>query len=262
MKTFSLFLLGMICAGVLVYGNMYWQERTSVSNAEKTTTVTEPQAGHQEAEGEGEKDYDSLIGNWPKEAQVAFKETVATGSPYKLAIVGSLALGADENGWSEQVRTELIDTYGNTVEVKIFQYDTTSLTFVNGENVEEVLGYEPQLVLFEPFALNDNSNGVGAVNNQESIQIFERKLKEQNEEAVLVLQPTHPIAGATYYPMQIEELKEFAEENGIPYVDHWKTWPIDDEEALGELLVDSQEMPSEEGHVLWGEYLKDYFIGE
>jgi hypothetical protein len=260
MKTFSLFLLGIICAAVLVYGNMYWQERTSVSSGEKKTIVTETPAEKQEAEGE--KDYGSLIGNWPEEAQAAFKETVATGNPYKLAIVGSPALGENENGWSEQVKTELIDIYGETIEVEIFQYDTTSLTFVNGENVEEVLEYEPQLVLFEPFALNDNSNGVGGENNQESIQIFERKLKEQNEEAVLILQPTHPIAGATYYPMQIEELKEFAEENGIPYVDHWSAWPVDDEEALGELLVDSQEMPSEDGHLLWAEYLKDYFIGE
>ncbi|MGM0753088.1 MAG: SGNH/GDSL hydrolase family protein [Bacillota bacterium] len=260
MKTFSLFLLGMICAGVLVYGNMYWQERTSVSSAEKSTNVTDQAVEKKEAEGE--KDFDSLIGNWPEEAQAAFKEKVATGSPYKLAIVGSLALGADENGWSEQVKTELIDTYGDTIEVEIFQYDTTSLTFVNGENVEEVLEYEPQLVLFEPFALNDNSNGVGGENNQESIQIFERKLKEQNEDAVLILQPTHPIAGATYYPMQIEELKEFAKENGIPYVDHWSAWPVDDEEALGELLVDSQEMPSEEGHGLWANYLVDYFTAQ
>ncbi|WP_374055140.1 SGNH/GDSL hydrolase family protein [Rossellomorea sp. FM04394] len=260
MKTFSLFLLGIICAGVLVYGNMYWQERTSVSSEEKSTVVTE--SASEEKVTDNEKDVDSLMGNWPEEAQATFKKTVATGNPYKLAIVGSLALGADENGWSEQVKTELTDTYRDTIEVKIFQYDTTSLTFVNGENVDEVLEYEPQLVLFEPFALNDNSNGVGGENNQESIQIFERKLKEQNEEAVLILQPTHPIAGATYYPMQIEELKEFAEENGIPYVDHWSAWPVDDEEALGELLVDSQEMPSEEGHAVWADYLVEYFINE
>jgi hypothetical protein len=260
MKTFSLFLLGIICAGVLVYGNKHWQERTSVSSAEKTTNVTESETEEQEAVEE--KDFSSLTGNWPEEAQASFKETVAAGSPYKLAIVGSLALGANENGWSEQVKSELHDTFGDTIEVKIFQYDTTSLTFVNGENVDEVLEYEPQLVLFEPFALNDNSNGVGGENNQESIQIFERKLKEQNEEAVLILQPPHPIAGATYYPMQIEELKEFAEESGIPYVDHWSAWPMGDEEALGELLVDSQEMPSEEGHALWADYMVEYFISE
>ncbi|NMH70543.1 SGNH/GDSL hydrolase family protein [Bacillus sp. RO3] len=259
MKTFSLILLGIICAGVLVYGNMYWQERTSVSGSEQTAIVTESKAEEEET---GVEDYDSLIGNWPEEAQTMYKESIESGTPYRLAIVGSLALGADDNGWSEQLRTELIDTYGDTLEVEIFQYDITSLTFVNGEQVEDVLGYEPQLVLFEPFSLNDNSNGVGGENNQESIEIFERKLKEQNEEVVMILQPTHPIAGATYYPMQIEALKEFAEEKGIPYVDHWSAWPVEDEEALGELLVDGQEMPSEDGHELWAEYLVQYFVSE
>jgi hypothetical protein len=260
MKTFSLFLLGIVCAGVLIYGSMYWQERTSVATGEKTEAVTESTADEQAIEKE--KDYDSLIKNWPKEAQNSFKKAVADGTPYKLAIVGSLALGADENGWSEQVKDELMDTYGDTIEVKIFQYDTTSLTFVNGEKVDEVLDYEPQLVLLEPFALNDNSNGVGGENNQESIQIFKRKLTEQNEDAVLILQPTHPIAGATYFPLQIEKLKDFAEENDIPYLDHWSAWPVDDEEALGELLAEDQETPSEEGHALWAEYLVEYFIAE
>ncbi|MCA0150363.1 SGNH/GDSL hydrolase family protein [Rossellomorea vietnamensis] len=258
MRTFSLFLLGLICAGVLVYGNMYWQEKTSVSSAEKTANVTE----ETDQSTEVEPDFDSLIVNWPEDAQASFKKAVADGTPYKLAIVGSLALGADENGWSEQVKSELIDTYGDNIEVKIFQYDTTSLTFVNGENVDEVLNYEPQLVLLEPFALNDNSNGVGGENNQESIQIFKRKLSEQNEDAVLILQPTHPIAGATYYPLQIEKLKDFAEENEIPYLNHWSAWPVDDEEALGELLAEDQETPSEEGHALWAEYLVDYFIAK
>ncbi|MCA1065345.1 SGNH/GDSL hydrolase family protein [Rossellomorea sp. AcN35-11] len=259
MKTFSLILLGIICAGVLVYGNMYWQERTSVSGSEQTTIVTESKAEEQET---GVEDYLSLIGNWPEEAQTMYKESIESGTPYKLAIVGSLALGEDDNGWSEQLRTELIDTYGDTLEVEIFQYDITSLTFVNGEQAEEVLEYEPQLVLFEPFSLNDNSNGVGGENNRESIEIFERKLKEQNEDAVMILQPTHPIAGATYYPMQIEELKNFAEENEIPYLDHWSVWPIEDEVALGEMLAEGQEVPSEKGHVVWAEYIIDYFINK
>lgn len=260
MRTFSLLLLGLICAGVLVYGNMYWQDKISVSSAEKTANVTTAET--EEQAEEVEPSFESLISNWPEDAQTSFKKAVTDGTPYKLAIVGSLALGADENGWSEQVKDELMDTYGDTIEVKIFQYDTTSLTFVNGENVDEVLDYEPQLVLLEPFALNDNSNGVGGENNQESIQIFKRKLTEQNEDAVLILQPTHPIAGATYYPLQIEKLKDFAEENNIPYLDHWSAWPVDDEEALGELLAEDQETPSEEGHALWADYLEEYFIAE
>ncbi|MCR8850529.1 SGNH/GDSL hydrolase family protein [Rossellomorea sp. SC111] len=142
----------------------------------------------------------------------------------------------------------------------IYEYDTTSIEFVNGEQSEEVLTSDPDLVLLEPFSLSDNSNFVGSKNNHESIQIFNRRLKEQNEEAFLILQPTHPIAGATYFPKQVEELQAFADEQNIPYLDHWTAWPDDD--TLADYVTESQETPNEKGHEVWAEYLLDYFIAD
>lgn len=259
MKTFSLLLLAIGCAAVLFYGNTYWQERTTSSPPPHPTKV-EDAGATDEVEGNVPK-YKELTANWPEKAQESYMKDLQTGTPYKLAIVGSPALGEEENGWSRQVKEELENTYGGSLDVTIYEYDSTSIKFVNGEPADEVLKAGPDLVLLEPFALSDNSNLVGSKDNHESIRIFNRRLKEQNEEAVLILQPTHPIAGATYYPKQIEELKTFAAEQDIPYLDHWTAWPEEDE-ALKDYVTESQDEPTEKGHKVWADYLLNYFIAD
>ncbi|MCC5803200.1 SGNH/GDSL hydrolase family protein [Rossellomorea vietnamensis] len=258
MKTFSLFILAIGCAAVLFYGNMTWQEKTSSSSPPHPAKVEETGT---EPDGEETADDKALIAHWPEKAQDTFLQDLKAKKPYKLALVGSTALGEEENGWSRQVKEELESTYGASLDVTIYEYDSTSIEFVNGEQAEEVLTDNPDLVLLEPFSLSDNSNLVGSKNNHESIQIFNRRLTEQNEDAVLILQPTHPIAGATYYPEQIEELQAFAEEQNIPYLDHWTAWPEDDE-TLADYVTENQEAPNEKGHVVWADYLLDYFIAE
>ncbi|MBN8193787.1 SGNH/GDSL hydrolase family protein [Bacillus sp. NTK074B] len=258
MKAFSLILLAIGCAVVLYYGNAYWQERTTSSPPPHPEKVAETGADPVEEET---PDYKSLLANWPEEAKDSFMNDLQTGTPYKLAIVGSPALGEGENGWSRQVKEELENTFGESLEVTIYEYDSTSIKFVNGEPADEVLEADPDLVLLEPFSLSDNSKLVGSKDNLESIRILNRRLKEQKEEAVLILQPPHPITGATYYPEQIEELKAFAKEQDIPYLDHWTAWPEEDE-TLEKYVTESQETPDEKGHEVWASYLLDYFIAD
>lgn len=158
------------------------------------------------------------------------------------------------------MKAALEKQYGNTIEITIFQWDTDSLHFINGEEVDEVTAFAPDMVLNEPFSLNNNSIGVSAEDNLDSIDIFKRQLMEANEDAVLLLQPTHPIYGATYYPRDVEKLKEYAEEKGIPYLDHWKAWP--GVESLEKMLVDTKDTSNEEVHSLWAGYLINYFISD
>ncbi len=257
MKAFSLIILAIGCVAVLFYGNQYWSEKTS--NPVSNPPSTESHETSKSPDTAETRDVESLIANWPAGAQAAFKESLKDGEPYKLALVGSPALGKEENGWSIQVKEAIENAYEGKIDVSIFQYDTTSIAFVNGDKIDEVLEDAPQLVLLEPFSLNDNSNRVGSTSNQESIQLFQRKLTELNEDAVLILQPTHPIDGATYYPKQIEALKEFANAQDITYLDHWSAWP---EDSLRDYLVGTQETPNEKGYSLWSQFLIDYFIAD
>ncbi|PFA66924.1 hypothetical protein CN378_12500 [Bacillus sp. AFS015802] len=254
MKNFLLILLTIGCGAFLFLGNMYWQERTAVSSSEKSPLrELEPSSAPAEKQG-------IPYSNWPEKAQADYKDAKEKGEAYKLALVGSLALGEESNGWSVQLKDALEEEYGDTLEVSIFQRDTDSLHFTNGDELDEVLSFAPDMVLYEPFSLNNNSLGVSAEDNLDSIDIFQRELTEANKDAVLLLQPTHPIYGATYYPRDVEKLKEYAEEKGITYLNHWKAWPSD--ESLKNYLVDTQDTPNEEGHSLWVDYLKKYFISE
>ncbi|KPL59287.1 SGNH/GDSL hydrolase family protein [Rossellomorea vietnamensis] len=268
MKKLLLTLLAIGCVAFLYLGNMYWKEKTTLVASEEKTTKTietspseETPAPQKEAtEEEGKKDLDSLTSNWPEEARTHFIELVKNGESFKLAIVGSPAMGEDENGWAPQLKEKLLSELGSQVEVEIFQSDVTSIEFINGEESDNVLAFEPDLVLLEPFSLKDNSNQVGTVQNHESILMFLREMKETNEDSVLLLQPPHPLEGATYYPQQIEALKEFAGEESISYLDHWDSWP--DDETLSDYLIDSQDTPNEKGHEIWADYLIEYFINE
>ncbi|MGR3766047.1 SGNH/GDSL hydrolase family protein [Rossellomorea sp. NS-SX7] len=255
MKNVLLVVFAIICISLLIIGNRYWQERiTGSPSAPAASNVTKEAAVNYNEDVQG----DALITNWPVNAQEHFKEQMKNGKVYKIALVGSSALGSEEDGWSEQLAEKLSSAFEDKVEVTIFQSDTTSVQFIDSEMYESVLAFQPGLVLFEPFTLNDNSIGVPYERNQESILIFYEDLKEKNNRVELILQPSYPIAGATYYPKQVEYLKVFAEENAFTYLDHWKEWP--EEEALDEYLLPSQESPNEEGHELWAGYLADYFI--
>jgi hypothetical protein len=277
MKSFLITILAISCAAFLFLGNMYWKERTSISATSDTagtktvnSEVAEDEKKEEEqvkdevetesAQSEEDVDVQTLISNWPEDAQQRFISLMEEGEPFKMAVVGSNAMGLDENGWAPQLMEALGTNYGDHIDVQLFQYDLTSIDFINGAESDEVISFEPDLVLFEPFSLVDNSNSVGTVQNHESILMFENRLKEMNGKSVLLLQPPHPLAGATYYPEQIESLEEFAAEEGITYVDHWTGWP--EENELADYLIESQDTPNDRGHEIWADQLIDYFVSE
>jgi hypothetical protein len=262
MKRFLLSLLTIGCILFLILGYMYWQNKTSISsaNTEIAAADIEPSSEESKKEETIEQEEGIFYSNWPKIAQEDYLAAKENGEPYKIAIAGSNALGKDNNGWSEQLKTALLEKDSETLDIKIFQYDTISIDFIYSENSAEVAAYAPDMVLFEPFSLNDNTQGVFVQDNHDSIEIFLDSLQEANEDVVMLLQPTYPLFNATYYPQQVEDLKVFAEEKGYTYLNHWESWPED--ESLTDLIGDSDEAPSEEGHKLWADYLIEYFITE
>ncbi|MFU8692101.1 SGNH/GDSL hydrolase family protein [Rossellomorea sp. FS2] len=260
MKHFLLVVLALACGAVLIMGNLYWQDRTGRTTEDPKVESKPVSAGASKDEEvkEEKKEEKDLTANWPEEARELYKKRVEDEEAFKITIIGSLALGASEGGWAPQLKEALLSAYGDSIEVKIDEWDTTSVEFVNSSDVEDALEGSPDLVLWEPFTLVDNSNGVGPVQNHDSILIFDRKLHEVNEEATLILQPPHPIEDATYYPLNVDELKTFAKEEGFTYLDHWSEWP--DDGSLADYLINSQDTPNAKGYTLWKDYLQEYFI--
>ncbi|WP_053360983.1 SGNH/GDSL hydrolase family protein [Bacillus sp. FJAT-27251] len=260
MKNVIVGLLALGCAALLIAGNQHWKEKTAVSAdppgvraASDPVPAEEPKVNT--------SDLLSLTANWPEEAQQQFEKSLADGSPFTILIAGSPALGTEEAGWSSKLKAELESAFGEHLDVIVKSYDTTSAQFIENGHLDELVETRPDLTLLEPFTLMDNGN-VMISHSHEHLDTIASGLQEANPEHVLIVQPPHPLYNASYYPIQVDALKKHAEKRGLPYLDHWGEWPEQDSKDLNDYLVtkDKTTLPNEQGHLLWAEYLADYFI--
>lgn len=257
MKQILIIFLTIGCAVILFLGNQQWKEKVQVQShgALVQSKTVEGENRHQE-----ETDHLlSFAANWPAEAQANFKKALESGQPYKMVIAGSPALGQQPSGWSAIVQQELKKVYGESVDVSVKSYDLTSVDFINEGKHEELAAERGDMVLLEPFILKNNGivgNELAAGHYSEIIQA----IKDANEKAVVILQPANPLSKARFYPLQVEALKEYAQANNLPYIDHWQAWPETEEERLALLDGSEQSYPNEAGHKLWAEHLVNYFI--
>ncbi len=252
------------CLVFLGSGYLYWKDKTSVAAGDRTTVADsgeldegESTTGDDEDKQDDEKMKQALTlaAHWPEKARDELSDKIQSGDTYKIALVGSLALGGDD-GWAAMLQDEMLTAYGEDIlDIESFAYDETSTQFIAGDGFDEVVAYKPDLVLYEPFLLNDNWYG-SVLDNQANIETFIAAV----EDAVVILQPARPVYNGTYYPRQVADLKEFAEKEGIPYLDHWEVWPDYTSEELNDYVVDGESSPSTKGHEIWLDYLKEYFI--
>jgi hypothetical protein len=261
MKNFIVALLALGCAAILIAGNQHWKEKTAVS-ADQPADHAAPEAVAEEPEA-STPELAALTANWPEQAQKQFEKSLAENSPFRILLAGSPALGTEGDGWSGKLKAELDSTFGGHVEVIINSYDGTSAQFIEEGKLEELVQVKPDLTLLEPFTLMDNGKVMISHSHQHLDEIA-AGLLEVNPEHVLILQPPHPLYKASYYPIQVDALKKHAAKREIPYLNHWASWPEQDSKSLNDYLVTKEDstLPSEQGHLLWAEYLKDYFISE
>ncbi|MBS4206719.1 SGNH/GDSL hydrolase family protein [Bacillus sp. FJAT-50079] len=257
MKAFIATIAAIVCAIFLVFSYTYWKDQTTVSSfSEKDSTSNQSP----KAETSAKQIDPSLLEkteNWPESARQSLSASLEAGTPYHIAIVGSQALGG-EDGWATRLKNEFEETFSkDLINVSIFEFaDQTSDQFIMDGGDQLVAESSPDLVLFEPFTLNDNGN-VSVEKNHENIMTFLETVKE----SVVILQPPHPIFNAQIYPGQVNDLHLFANEQNLPYIDHWEVWPDYMTEEIKDYIVEpKQSAPNEKGHELWFTYLKDYFI--
>src|SRR5690606_35916008 len=169
-------------------GNFYWKEKTDISSFAKNENVentvgevekqTDAKTKDETDESDGDASEDEIVveslsskaGNWPEDARNALITAAEAGEEFILAIVGSQSLGGDE-GWTSMLEEALEEEYAGIIDVQIFEYEgATSQEFVDGGYMEEVVASTPDLVLLEPFPLNDNSGWISVEMNQANIE--------------------------------------------------------------------------------------------
>lgn len=248
-------LLALLCCiatvAVVFIGEWYWNSSVTkpvqANGKEENTSYMEPT-----------KESHDFISSLPTELVEKAEKAVENGTKLTFVIYGSEATSTDDNGWPKRFEKELKNTYDNLFDVIIYSNEgKTSRDVVNEELYQKVIDHSPDILLFEPFVLKDNGGGVG--DTLENLTTILEEIKVEHPNVTIYLQPPHPIFTAVNYPIQVENLKEYALENGYHFLDHWEAWTEQDDDLY---LEEGKGEPNEAGHQVWAQFLISYFIQE
>lgn len=265
MKAFLTIILTICCVTILILGNIHWGNKTKV-DVEKSHKISvqasDAPAGKESLDEDEIAEILSYAANWPEKAITSLEGTLKKGKTYKIIFAGSEALGEGPTSWPAMVQESLVETYGeNIFTFRTKTYDKTSTEFLEAGGAEELAKEKADLIVFEPFTLKDNGKVVIETSWENILDVMEN-VKADKPDTTFILQPPHPIYEATWYQFQVENLEKFAEDAGIPYLNHWEAWPSVETAELNSYLTEERDAPNEKGHEIWADYLIDYFIAE
>lgn len=258
LKTLLMITYGMICIVFIGFSHFLWIEKTTVLQAADLGNSDSVETSIQQ------DTIDKLLPltkNWPTPSVERFKLALEQKQPFTILIGGSTVLGG-ETGWAAQTKVHLLDAFGaENLNVEIREYDITSDTFVAENKHVELADLHADLILFEPFILKNNG-AIGIDTTLANLTTTLEAIKQASPNSSVILQPANPIYKAKNYPTQIASLKQYAEENQIPFLDHWGIWPDPNSDEILGFLSSDQSLPNEQGHKVWSEFLNAYLISK
>ncbi|WP_051291630.1 SGNH/GDSL hydrolase family protein [Fictibacillus gelatini] len=258
---YSVVCLLSICA--VIFGNRYYHhklEQTAkaaklkigkTSAAEGSSPVSHPRDGNTK----------KLTKNFPDPLKKIIQAKIKKGEPVKLAIIGSADTSEDPGSWVNQLKQKLDERYGEgvfDVTAKGFK-DDWSITIAENKEYKDVIETKPDILLIEPFLLND-SGEIRVEDTLGALGIIIDDFKKKSPKMTVMVQPSVPIYKPQGYAEQVAELKTYAKKNGLIYVNHWDNWPDPNSEKI-KAYYDKDSLPNEKGNRAWAEYLGDYFTG-
>lgn len=245
------------CIILLIGSYMQWNNKISSSSIQspKITSSTEITANTTE---NGEHNLLTLAENASPQVQAVIKARLNAGEKIDFLMIGSSAMTEGEPGYADRLKTALEEAYRDAVNITMTSLDTTSDAFIQNLSDEVALDAGYDIVLFEPFSINNNGV-LTAEDQQQYINQFKNLLKEYVEDAELVLHPSQPLHNATFYPVEVVAIQDFANNNDIPYIDHWANWPASDSQELPNFLNENGG-PNQAGAEVWANTLIHYFI--
>jgi len=248
------------CLTLIVASHFYWEQNIAAvvkeARAKMETTSKQDEMAHKA------ETVLARAKQLPAAAQHVMKQAVNENRPIRLVIAGSEST-PEKGGWPDLFKQALDEAYGKGVfDITVHEYEGFTTADADEQRIAADWAEEqPDLVLLEPFLLNDN--GVVTIDDSlEHIQAMIGQLKNAAPNAVVMLQPPNPIANATYYPQQVAALQAFAKENGYTYLDHWPAWPDDESDEFATFIDPDSDLPTKEGAKRWAEVLAKYFIAK
>lgn len=238
-----------VCISVLAFSHIHWNQKTAAVKA--IDTVTEG------TNASSMEPYMSLAANWPDTAKGQLQAALEARKPFKILFAGSSSME-----WEQTVSQSLVESFGSErMSTVLHPYDSTSTKFITEKKHLALAAEKADLVVIEPFLLNDN----GKLKMKETLAnltTLMEAVKAVNPNTTFILQPSYPIYLPKYYAEQVEALKGYAVENNLTYLDHWAAWPATDNPEIKDYLTEGQNGPNEKGNQAWAQFLVEYFVNK
>ncbi|NYE05903.1 hypothetical protein F4694_002678 [Bacillus niacini] len=240
----------LVCIGVLAFSHISWNKQTTV---QAVKSEHDKKVDQENNTANNYEEYLKMAGNWPETAKDQFLLSMKAGNPFKILFVGSGALQ-----WGNVVSQGLTESFGSKrISTSLHTFDSTSDDFIAGNKQLEIAAEKAQLVVIEPFLLNDNGTTTIDVTLANLTKIMD-DIKAESPETTFILQPSYPFYLPNYYSIQVKALKEYATLNNLTYLDHWSAWPATDNPQINDYVTQSG--PNAEGLNVWANYLVEYFV--
>lgn len=252
--------MAVACFAFIIAGHLYWESKVAEAVKEAQERVR-ADAGSEQAAKQANPIL-AQIKTLPADVQAAIKRAVEEKRPIRLVIAGSEST-PENGGWPDLLKQALDKAYGKGVfHITVHEYEGLTTADADRQRIAaDWANDEPDLVLLEPFLLNDN--GVVMIDDTLAhIQSIIDELQSAAPDAAVILQPPNPIYNATYYPKQVEALERFAKDNGYAYFDHWSAWPDHKSEELNQYVDPESDLPTAEGANVWANALAKRFIAQ
>ena len=261
MKAAIISTLSVIFVVILVIGNINWNLQSD-SPIAKIKDSSESSASSEESNGYFSQDYYmSFASSWPESAQKVLEKNLSDKKPFHIVLLGSASIGNQDLGLITSLKEALAEKYDQYVTIDSIVFDGTSTDYVEYQEYEALVDKKPDMVIFEPFLLNDN-NVIDISSTLTNVSKVISETQDVLPDVTFILQPAQQIYDASLYPMQVSDLQKYAQAEKIPYWNHWEAWPDGKDKAVLDYLdtKDGSAVPNEQGYALWSKYLADQLI--
>ncbi|MBM7095804.1 SGNH/GDSL hydrolase family protein [Bacillus sp. H-16] len=262
--------------GTVLFGKLHYDQKLQNISVEASESMVSEEASDEEDDSHAESkdnvksdedqlDMESLVTPLPKELGKMLITAHAGNTKLSFVSVGSGAITDyhDEgiSPWTDTVASELNDYYGDLFDFHVSSYgDMHSLNFIINDHHKEVASLEGDIYLIEPL-MGNNLYRVGTDEAIIHLRNLIGEIKERNPHSYIILQPSQPIPNAANLQDHMAEIRLYAKEASIPYINHWQDWPSYNDEELMQYIAEHG-YPNEEGHQLWAESILSWFKDE
>jgi lysophospholipase L1-like esterase len=275
MDKLLIFIMAVICAGILVFGHIHWKNMSIAASLEMKT-ATEVLLTKEKEEKEALINKLKPNSNKPQSLLDFLHYRALKQKTVSLSVLGSNVTAGNgasrsSNSWSELLKRKLQSENKDLKSLKLINhgyegYSTTDL--VNGNKAEEVIKDHPDLVLFENSIVN---------NHLQSISI--EQTKKDLESIMSAIQKGMPDAKIFIMPPNLTANMENKNSLGLNYLDYIKAseeviaekkWPYinsieeiekrlkEEDILLVDILANDYINPNDKGNYLWFDFLYDF----